>query len=35
VVLYQGRPVTQQACVVDHTQMENWLKSAATPAATV
>ena len=35
VVLYQGRPVTQQAGVVDHTQMENWLKSAATPAATV
>jgi thioredoxin 2 len=35
VVLYQGRPATQQAGVVDHTQMENWLKSAATPAATV
>jgi thioredoxin 2 len=34
VVLYQGRPVTQQAGVVDHTQMERWLKSAV-PAATV
>jgi thioredoxin 2 len=29
VVLYGGRPVTQQAGVVDHQQMENWLKSAA------
>jgi thioredoxin 2 len=28
VVLYGGRPVTQQAGVVDHNQMENWLKSA-------
>jgi thioredoxin 2 len=34
VVLYQGRPVMQQAGVVDHLQMENWLKSAV-PAATV
>lgn len=30
VVLYGGRPVTQQAGVVDHNQMENWLKSAET-----
>ena len=28
VVLNAGRPVTQQTGVVDHTQMENWLKSA-------
>jgi thioredoxin 2 len=35
VVLYQRRPVMQQAGVVHHTQMENWLKSAATPAATI
>jgi thioredoxin 2 len=28
LVLYAGRPVMQQAGVVDHTQMENWLKSA-------
>src|SRR5258707_14041971 len=26
VVLYEGRPVMQQAGVVDHTQMENWVK---------
>jgi thioredoxin 2 len=29
VVLYGGRPVMQQAGVVDHGQMENWLRSAA------
>jgi thioredoxin 2 len=34
VVLYEGRPVMQQAGVVDHTQMENWLKSAV-PAGKV
>jgi thioredoxin 2 len=34
VVLYEGRPVMQQAGVVDHKQMENWLKSAV-PAATL
>jgi thioredoxin 2 len=35
VVLYAGRPVMQQAGVVHHEQMENWLKSAASsvPAA--
>lgn len=34
VVLYEGRPVMQQAGAVNHTQMENWLKSAV-GAATV
>src|ERR1700682_20796 len=29
VVLSGGRPVMQQAGVVDHEQMENWLRSAA------
>ena len=29
VVLYRGRPVRQQAGVVDHEQLENWLESAA------
>jgi thioredoxin 2 len=29
VVLYRGRPMTQQAGLVDHHQMENWLRSAA------
>jgi thioredoxin 2 len=33
VVLNGGRPVTQQAGVVDHTQMENWLKSAGSVSA--
>jgi thioredoxin 2 len=33
VVLYEGRPVTQQAGVVDHKQMETWLKSAIPAAA--
>jgi thioredoxin 2 len=32
VVLYGGRPVMQQAGVVDHTQMEQWLSSAARAA---
>jgi thioredoxin 2 len=32
VVLYGGRPVAQQAGLVGHEQMENWLKSAS-PAA--
>ena len=33
-VFYAGRPVMQQAGLVDHIQMENWLKSASTvPAA--
>jgi thioredoxin 2 len=31
VVLYRGKLVSQQAGVVDHTQMENWLRTA-TPA---
>jgi thioredoxin 2 len=34
VVLYGGRPVTQQAGLVDHDQMEKWLTSAS-PASTV
>jgi len=34
LVLYAGRPVTQQAGLVDHTQMEQWLRSATSvPAA--
>ena len=28
VVFYGGRPVAQQAGLVDHNQMENWLRSA-------
>jgi hypothetical protein len=31
--LYEGRPVTQQAGLVDHNQMENWLRSAAPVSA--
>lgn len=34
VVFYEGRPVAQQAGVVDHQQMENWLRSAARAPAT-
>lgn len=33
LVLYGGRPVVQQAGVVDHRQMENWLKSAVPSTA--
>jgi thioredoxin 2 len=33
VVLSGGRTVMQQAGLVDHTQMERWLKSAATVSA--
>ena len=33
VVLYKGRLVLQQAGVVDHTQMEQWLRSAAPAVA--
>lgn len=33
VVFYAGRPVTQQAGLVDHQQMENWLRSAAAEPA--
>jgi thioredoxin 2 len=33
VVLYGGRPVTQQAGLVDHNQMETWLRSAAPVSA--
>jgi len=29
VVFYAGRPVKQQAGLVDHTQMENWLRGAS------
>jgi thioredoxin 2 len=33
-VFSNGKPVVQQAGLVDHHQMENWLKSAASvPAA--
>jgi thioredoxin 2 len=28
VVFYRGKPVMQQAGVVDHNQMESWLRSA-------
>jgi thioredoxin 2 len=28
-VFYRGHPVTQQAGLVDHEQMEHWLNSAA------
>jgi len=31
IVFLNGRPVMQQAGAVDHSQMENWLKSVATP----
>ena len=30
-VFYNGRLVTQQAGLVDHQQLESWLKSSATP----
>ena len=33
MVLYRGRPVMQQAGLVDHDQMENWLKSASPATA--
>jgi thioredoxin 2 len=33
VVLYKGRAVLQQAGVVDHTVMENWLRSASQGSA--
>jgi len=33
VVLYAGRPVMQQAGLVDHQQMENWLRSAGPASA--
>jgi thioredoxin 2 len=32
-VFYGGRPVVQQAGVVDHNQMENWLNSAQPASA--
>jgi thioredoxin 2 len=32
-VFYGGKPVVQQAGVVDHSQLENWLRSAAPVAA--
>jgi thioredoxin 2 len=32
-VFYSGRPVLQQAGLVDHEQMEQWLRSAATVSA--
>jgi thioredoxin 2 len=32
-VFYGGKLVNQQAGVVDHQHMENWLKSAATSSA--
>jgi thioredoxin 2 len=33
VVFYGGRLVTQQAGLVDHNQMENWLRSAGSVCA--
>jgi thioredoxin 2 len=33
IVFHAGRPVVQQAGVVDHQQMENWINSAAPAAA--
>jgi thioredoxin 2 len=33
VVLYGGRPVMQQTGLVDHSQLENWLKSASPVSA--
>jgi thioredoxin 2 len=34
VVIYHGRQVMQQAGLVDHNQMKNWLRSASpVPAA--
>jgi len=33
VVLHEGRMVMQQAGLVNHEQMENWLKAASTVAA--
>ena len=33
VVTFRGRPVTQQAGLVDHNTMEQWLRSAVTSAA--
>ena len=33
VVLYAGRPVTQQTGLVDHKQMETWLRSAGPVSA--
>jgi thioredoxin 2 len=33
VVFNAGRPVTQQAGLVDHTQMETWLQSASSSSA--
>ncbi len=32
-VFYEGRPVVQQAGLVNHQQMEDWLKSAAPASA--
>jgi thioredoxin 2 len=33
LVLYKGRPVNQQAGVVNHNQMEGWLRAAASSSA--
>jgi len=33
VIFYQGRPVVQQAGVVNHQQLEEWLRSAAAKPA--
>ena len=33
IVFYGGRPITQQAGVVGHGQMENWLRSASPSTA--
>ena len=32
IVFLNGRPVMQEAGAVDHSQMETWLKSVATPS---
>jgi thioredoxin 2 len=33
LVLFRGKPVRQQAGVVDHNQLENWLRSATSQTA--
>jgi len=33
VVFHAGQPVAQQAGVVNHQQLESWLKSAGSPSA--
>ena len=33
IVFYAGQPVAQQAGVLNHQQLENWLKAAGSPSA--